>query len=217
MHVILLGPIGSGKGTQAAMLAKRYDVCHISSGELFRQMAASGSDLGRELAAIMASGAYVPDELTVRIVCDRLARPDCVNGAILDGFPRTPAQAQALAEELRQGGKRIDRAILIDVPEDVLIDRLTDRWISRDTGQTFNPKTLGQSLDDIRRSLPPGDELYQREDDKPEAVKRRLQVYREQTLPLIDHYRQLGILHEIDGNQPVDRVQADVVQAIEGA
>jgi len=216
MYVVLLGPPGSGKGTQAALLARRLHVAHISSGELLRATAATDTPLGREVAAIQKAGKLVPDAITLRIVAERLQQPDAARGALLDGFPRTEPQATALDEELRRRGRDIDRAVLIVVPEDVLVRRLSSRWISRKTGETFNVDTLGQSLDEIRARLDPDDELYQRSDDTPETAVKRIQVYNEQTLPLVEYYRRRGVLREVDGNRDIDRVQRDLLAAIEG-
>lgn len=215
MYVVLLGPPGAGKGTQAKLLAQRLQLGHISSGDLFRETAKSGSAIGLEIAAIMARGDLVPDELTVQMVIERLRQPDCANGVILDGFPRTMPQAKALDAALGAHGRRIDRAVSIEVPDDVLVRRLSSRWISRNTGETFNIETLDQSIEDIKRGLDPDDELYQRADDTPETARARIGVYNRNTLPLIEYYRQQQVLRSVDGNRDIDAVQRDLVAAIE--
>lgn len=215
MYVVLLGPPGAGKGTQAIGLAERLGLRHISSGDLFRETVAAGGELGRAIKEIMQRGDLVPDSITVRMIFERLQRADCARGVVLDGFPRTVEQSVALEHRLEGIGKRLDAAILIDVPADVLVRRLSARWISRKTGRVFNAETLGQTPAQIRRQLDPDDELYQRPDDTPETVRRRIQVYTLQTRPLVDHFRSQGILCVVNGDQPVESVRRDLLRVLE--
>lgn len=217
MDVVLLGPPGAGKGTQAAMLAKQTGLCHISSGDLFRKTMQSGSELGRLIASYYDAGKLVPDDITVRMVTERLQHPDCAAGAILDGFPRTSEQARALDAALAAHGRRVDRAVCIQVPQEVLVRRLSSRWLSRKTGESFNVETLGQSLEAIRARLDPDDELYQRSDDTAEAARVRIAEYEQKTMPLVEYYRRQGVLREVDGNQPIEAVLRDLLHALDTA
>lgn len=210
--IVLLGPPGVGKGTQAKRLAERKELAHISSGDLFRENIQRETDLGRQAQTYMKKGELVPDDVTIGMVRERLKGPDCQAGAILDGFPRTPAQAEALQRMLAESGERVQAVPFITAPEEVLVERLSGRWTCRAHGhvfhEAFNPPQQPGVCDHD------GSELYQREDDKAETVKRRIQVYFEQTAPLIAHYRQQGLLQEIDGAQPVERVTDDLLEAL---
>lgn len=211
--IVLLGPPGVGKGTQAEILSERSGLAHISSGDLFRENMKDGTELGRLAQTYMARGELVPDDVTIAMIRERLHRPDAQAGAVLDGFPRTPAQADALDVMLQDFNGRVDAVPYITAREDVLIDRLSGRWTCRANGHIFNeksnpPKIPGKCDYD-------GSELYQREDDKPETVKRRIQVYLEQTSPLISHYRRQGKLIEIDGTQPIEQVTQALMDALE--
>jgi len=211
--IVLLGPPGVGKGTQAEILSERTGLAHISSGDLFRENLKNQTELGKLAQTYMSKGELVPDDVTIAMIRDRLHRPDCITGAILDGFPRTPAQADALESMLEEFNGRVDVVPFIMGSEDVLVDRLGGRWTCREKGHIFNekfnpPKESGKCDFD-------GSELYQRDDDKAETVKRRIQVYLEQTSPLIDHYRNLGKLVEIDGMQPIDVVTHAMVEALQ--
>ena len=210
--IVLLGPPGVGKGTQAKILSERTGLAHISSGDLFRENLKNQTELGKLAQTYMSRGELVPDDVTIAMIRDRLNRPDCKSGAILDGFPRTPAQAGALEAMLEEFKGHVDAVPFISGDEEVLVDRLARRWTCRDKGHIFNeksnpPKIRGRCDFD-------GSELYQREDDKAETVKRRINVYMEQTSPLIEYYRQHGKLIEIDGMQPIDVVTQAMIKAL---
>lgn len=210
--IVLLGPPGVGKGTQAKILSERTGFAHISSGELFRENLKNQTELGKLAQTYMSKGELVPDDVTIAMIRDRLNRPDCKSGAILDGFPRTPAQADALEAMLEEFKGHVDAVPFITGSEDVLVDRLGGRWTCRANGHIFNekfnpPKNPGSCDFD-------GSVLYQREDDKAETVKRRIQVYLEQTSPLISYYREHGKLIEVDGMQPIDVVTQSMMKAL---
>ncbi|MCS6802367.1 MAG: adenylate kinase [Chloroflexota bacterium] len=214
-NVILLGPPGSGKGTQAGALAEALGVIHLSTGELFRDHLRNGTDLGQLAKSYMERGLYVPDEVTVAMVFDRLSHPDAANGAVFDGFPRTLPQAEALDRGLAERGWQVDRAILLAVPDDELIRRLSERWLCRSCGASYNltsnpPHEEGVCDRD-------GGPLYQRDDDRPEVVKTRLAVYREQTVPLLDYYRRQGKLIEVDGRGDIATIRRQLLAAAVGA
>jgi adenylate kinase len=210
--LVLLGPPGVGKGTQAKILSKRMGLAHISSGDLFRENIKNQTNLGQLAQTYMSKGELVPDDVTIAMIRERLAQPDCEVGAILDGFPRTPSQASALEVMLEEFNGCVDAVPFITGVDDVLVDRLGDRWTCRAKGHIYN-----------QISKPPiktgvcdydGSELYQRDDDKPETVKHRIQVYLEQTSPLISHYRDLGKLVEVDGMQTIEQVTQALVSAL---
>ncbi len=210
-YIVMLGPPGAGKGTQAEILAQKLGLVHVSSGDLFRENLSNQTELGKLAQTYMAKGELVPDDVTIAMVKERLSRLDCAKGAVLDGFPRTPAQAEALNKILAEMNAKVDLVPLISVPNDVLVERLSGRWMSK-SGRVYhalyNPPKV-KWVDDID-----GTPLYQREDDKPEPVQRRLDVYYEQTAPLIDYYRQAGLLVEIDGTQEIEKVTEDILKAI---
>jgi adenylate kinase len=210
-YIVMLGPPGAGKGTQAEILAQKLGLVHVSSGDLFRENLSNQTELGKLAQTYMTKGELVPDDVTIAIVKERLSRPDCAKGAVLDGFPRTPAQAEALNQILAELNGKVDLVPLISVPNDVLVERLSGRWMSK-SGRVYhalyNPPKV-KWIDDID-----GTPLYQREDDKPETVQRRIDVYYEQTAPLIDYYRQAGLLVEIDGTQEIEKVTEDILKAI---
>ncbi len=211
LFIILLGPPGAGKGTQARRLAQALGLPHVSSGDLFRDHLKRQTPLGQLAQEYMRKGELVPDEVTIGMVQERLAQLDAARGAILDGFPRTPAQAQALDRLLAEGNARLV-VPYIRVPEEELVARLSGRLTCRAHGHVFHvrynpPKQPGVCDYD-------GSALYQREDDKPETVRRRIQVYQEQTAPLIDYYRQRGVLVEIDGNAAMDAVTQALLDAV---
>jgi adenylate kinase len=211
-YIVMLGPPGVGKGTQAKILAEETGLAHISSGDLFRENLKNQTELGKLAQTYMTKGELVPDDVTVAMIKDRLTRPDCEGGAILDGFPRTPAQAEALETMLQDFNGSVDIVPFITAEESVLIDRLGGRWTCRENGHIFNektnpPKEAGKCDFD-------GSELYQRDDDKAETVKNRIQVYFKQTSPLISYYRDHGKLVEIDGTQPIDQVTDDLMAAM---
>lgn len=211
-YLVLLGPPGVGKGTQAKILAEKTGLIHISSGELFRENIRNQTELGKLAQSFMNKGELVPDDVTIAMIRDRLSHPDCTTGAILDGFPRTPVQADALERMLGDFKGQVDEVPFINSDEDVLIERLSSRWTCRAQGHIFNekyspPKIAGKCDVD-------GSELYQRDDDKPETLKRRIDVYLEQTAPLIAYYRERGKLIEVDGSQPIEQVTRTLVESL---
>lgn len=210
--IVMLGPPGVGKGTQAKILAERTGLAHISSGDLFRENLKNQTELGKLAQTYMTKGELVPDDVTVAMIKDRLTRPDCETGAILDGFPRTPAQADALGSMLRDFNGSVDIVPFITAEEGVLIDRLTGRWTCRESGHVFNEKTNPPK--EVGKCDFDGSELYQRDDDKAETVKNRIQVYFKQTAPLISYYRDHGKLVEINGMQSIDQVTDDLLAAL---
>ncbi len=212
MNVVLMGPPGAGKGTQAVRLAEQLSLVHVASGDLFREALAAGTPLGLQAKGYMERGELVPDAIVVDMVLERMARPDCAAGVVLDGFPRTPAQAEALDSALAGRGKRVDAALLIDVPDEVVLERLTGRRICRSCQAPyhvlFNPPAREGVCDRC------GGELYQRDDDREGTVRNRLQVYQAQTAPLISYYRQQGVLREVDGAGSLDAVAQGLVRAL---
>lgn len=213
--IVLLGPPGAGKGTQAQIIAEKYDLVHVSSGDLFRENLKNETELGKLAQTFMKRGELVPDDVTIAMVRDRLTRPDCRNGALLDGFPRTPAQAEALAEMLKEFSGNVNLVPYISVPAEVLIERLSGRWTCRANGHVFHEKFNPPALAGICDL--DGSELYQRDDDKPETVKNRIKVYQEQTAPLIAYYKDNGLLAEIDGTKAIDDVTTALLQVIDEA
>jgi adenylate kinase len=211
-YIVLLGPPGAGKGTQAKAISDTLALPHISSGDIFRENLKSQSELGQLAAEYMNKGELVPDDVTIAMIRERLARPDCQAGAMLDGFPRTPAQAEALAAMLSGLHGQVNAVPYISVPEGVLIERLTGRWTCRAAGhiyhEKFNPSRQ-PGICDLD-----GSELYQREDDKAETVTRRIRVYLEQTEPLIAYYRKSGLLIEVDGTKAIEAVTTDLLAAL---
>lgn len=214
MNLILMGLPGAGKGTQAERMVEKYKIPHISTGDMFRAAIKNETELGIKAKSFMDAGELVPDEVTIGIVRERLMEDDCENGFLLDGFPRTVAQAEALDELLNSLGRKIDYVINIEVPEQLLLDRLTGRRVSPVSGRTyhviFNPPKVEGTCDID------GSELIQREDDQPETVKKRLEVNQKQTQPLIDYYSKKGYLHNINGNQHIDVVFEDIDQLLKG-
>jgi adenylate kinase len=211
-YIVLLGPPGAGKGTQAQIVSKSLGLPHISSGDIFRENLKNQTELGKLAKGFMDRGELVPDDLTIAMIRDRLSRPDCTPGALLDGFPRTPAQAVALAEMLAGMQGKVNAVPYIKVAEQVLIERLTGRWTCRAQGHVYHekyspPKQAGVCDQD-------GSELYQRDDDKAETVINRIRVYFAQTAPLIEYYQLAGTLLEIDGTQPIDAVGADLLAGL---
>ena len=212
-YIVLLGPPGVGKGTQAKILSEQSGLAHISSGDLFRENLKNQTELGKLAQTYMTKGELVPDDVTIAMIRERLSRPDCKDGAILDGFPRTPAQADALENMLHEFGGQVNAVPYITAPDNVLVERLSGRWTCRENGHIFNekfnpPKEAGKCDFD-------GSELYQRDDDKVETIKNRIAVYSSQTSPLIDYYRNNGKLIEIDGTRPIEQVTQDVLAVLQ--
>lgn len=212
MRLILLGPPGAGKGTQASGIINKYNIPHISTGDIFRKNIKEGTDLGKQAKEYMDKGLLVPDELVVGLVKNRLTENDTENGFLLDGFPRTVAQAEALDTELKNLGWSLDNVINIKVSKDELVERAVGRRICKDCGATyhikFNPPTIPGKCDVC------GGELYQRDDDNEETVTKRIEVYENQTSPLIEYYNKQGVLLNIDGSQNIDKVFDDIVDAL---
>jgi adenylate kinase len=212
MFVVLLGPPGAGKGTQAQRIAAARGLVHISTGDMFRENVKNGTELGRLAETYMSKGELVPDEVTIKMLLERIGRDDAKKGAMFDGFPRNVVQAEALDKALAAGGKRIDRAPYIKVRDEELIARLGGRWICRNCGTLYHerndpPKTAGV-CDKC------GGELYQREDDRPEVVRNRLEKQKPPP-DLIEHYRKAGSLREIDGERGLDDVTAGLLEALD--
>ena len=212
MYIIFLGAPGAGKGTQASIVARELNLAHIASGDLFRQALEQGTDLGIQAKSYMEKGMLVPDEITIRMVLERISAPDCETGVILDGFPRNLEQAKALDEALHEQGKIIDKVVYIKVSQQELLNRLSGRWICRQCQTPYHatnspPKVWGK-CDNC------GGELYQRPDDTVETVKKRLEVYFAQTAPLIDYYTKAGKLLEVDGEGDVNEVGRRIVTAV---
>ncbi|MCT4565502.1 MAG: adenylate kinase [Maledivibacter sp.] len=212
MRLILLGPPGAGKGTQAAKIISKYNVPHISTGDIFRKNIKEGTELGKKAKEYMDKGLLVPDELVVAIVEDRLKEADCKNGFLLDGFPRTVNQAKALDEVLTNMNISLDRVINIKVDKEKLVERAIGRRICRDCGLAYHIK-FNKSQDEGKCDSC-GGELYQRNDDKEETVSKRIQVYLNETAPLIDYYSGKGIIEDIDGQQHIDKVFEEIVSAL---
>ena len=212
MKIIMLGAPGAGKGTQAKQIAGKYSIPHISTGDIFRANIKNGTDLGKKAKEYMDQGLLVPDELTCDLVMDRIQQDDCKNGFVLDGFPRTIPQAEALDAALTRIGEKMDYAIDVDVPDENIVNRMSGRRACLDCGATYHivslpPKTEGK-CDHC------GSDLVLRDDDKPETVQKRLTVYHEQTQPLIDYYKNQGILKSVDGTQPMEAVFAAITDIL---
>jgi adenylate kinase len=215
VYIVLLGPPGAGKGTQAQIMAEKLRLVHVSSGDLFRENLKNKTELGQKAQSYVDRGELVPDDITIGMVRDRLMKADCVNGAILDGFPRTPAQAEALTKLLSDLGGRVVSVPFIYVPDEVLIERLTGRWTCQAQGHVYHEKNNPPKVAGICDL--DGSALYQREDDKRETVIRRIQVYQDQTAPLIEYYRQQNLLTQVDGTIGIGRVTDQLVEAIKGS
>ena len=212
MKIIMLGAPGAGKGTQAKKIAAKYDIPHISTGDIFRANIKNGTELGNKAKTYMDQGLLVPDELVVDLVVDRVQQDDCKNGYVLDGFPRTIPQAEALDKALAALGDKVDYAIDVNVPDENIVNRMGGRRACVGCGATyhvlFNPTKVEGKCDVC------GESLILRDDDKPETVKKRLDVYHQQTQPLIDYYKNAEVLAEVDGTQPMDAVFQGIVEIL---
>jgi len=215
MKLILLGPPGAGKGTQAKMLTDRFGIPQISTGDILRSAVKEGTPMGLKAKAFMDAGGLVPDEVVVGIVRERLQRGDCAGGFILDGFPRTVAQADALKETLQQLGKNLDAVISLEVDVEALVERLTGRRTCKTCGRgyhvKFDPPTVAGTCDTC------GGALIQRDDDQEETIRKRLEVYHQQTAPLVAYYRTDGLLTSVDGMREIDTVQKQILSALAAA
>ena len=212
MKIIMLGAPGAGKGTQAKRIAEKYLIPHISTGDIFRANIKNGTELGKKAKTYMDQGLLVPDELVVDLVVDRLKRDDCANGCVLDGFPRTIPQAEALDEALAAIGQSVDYAINVEVPDQNIVNRMSGRRACVNCGATYHvvyAPTEVENICDVCQG-----ELILRDDDKPETVQKRLNVYHEQTQPLIDYYTKKNILVEVDGTVDIDDVFAAIVKVL---
>ncbi len=204
MKIIMLGAPGAGKGTQAKQIAAKYNIPHISTGDIFRANIKNGTELGKKAKEYMDQGLLVPDELTCDLVMDRIAEDDAKNGFVLDGFPRTIPQAEALTAALEKIGQKMDFAIDVDVPDENIVNRMSGRRACLKCGATYHIVAIPPKKEGICDAC--GSELVQRDDDKPETVQKRLDVYHEQTQPLIDYYNKQGILKSVDGTVPMKEV-----------
>ena len=212
MKIIMLGAPGAGKGTQAKQIADKYGVPHISTGDIFRANIKNGTELGKKAKEYMDQGLLVPDELTCDLVMDRIQQDDCKNGFILDGFPRTIPQAEALTAALEKIGQKMDYAIDVDVPDENIVKRMGGRRACVGCGATYHLVYAAPKKDGICDVC--GGELILRDDDKPETVEKRLHVYHDQTQPLIDYYKNEGILAEVDGTKDMEEVFQDIVKIL---
>ena len=209
----MLGAPGAGKGTQAKLIAEKYGIPHVSTGDIFRANIKEGTDLGKEAKEYMDKGQLVPDDLTVRILLDRVSKEDCKDGYVLDGFPRTIPQAEVLDTEVAKLGESIDFAIDVDVPDENIIRRMGGRRACLKCGATYHVEHIPPKQEGVCDKC--GSELVLRDDDKPETVKKRLEVYHKQTQPLIDYYSKQNILRTVDGTQDMNDVFADIVKLLE--
>lgn len=212
MKIIMLGAPGAGKGTQAKKIAEKYQVPHVSTGDIFRANIKEGTELGKKAKTYMDAGKLVPDELTVDLLMDRISKEDCANGYVLDGFPRTIPQAECLEAALNERGEKIDYAVNVEVPDENIINRMGGRRACLTCGATYHLVYIPTKVDGICDHC--GSELVLRDDDKPETVQKRLLVYHEQTQPLIDFYKERDVLREVDGTQDMAEVFADIVKIL---
>jgi adenylate kinase len=214
--LVLLGPPGAGKGTQAARLKERYGLAHLSTGDMLRGAVAAGTEIGKEAEAVMARGELVSDELINRVVAERIGQPDCAAGFILDGFPRTTAQAEALDEMLRARGQKLDAAIEFAVDDEALVARIAGRFACAKCGALYHDSARPPKVDGVCDECG-GTEFVRRPDDKPDTVRARLRSYHEQTAPLLPHYRAKGLLITVDGMADIDQVSEQIVSDLEKA
>jgi len=213
MNLILLGPPGAGKGTQAKRLEEKHGLAQLATGDMLRRAVASGSPLGQRVKAIMEAGKLVPDAIIIEMIAERIAQPDAARGFILDGFPRTVPQAEALDRMLAERGQKLDHVILMEVDEPVLIDRISGRFTCAKCGASYHERFNPPSADGICDTCG-GADLVHRADDRPEAVATRLEAYRNQTAPILPYYRDRGILRSVDGMAEIDEVTREIEAVI---
>lgn len=213
MKIIMLGAPGAGKGTQAKQIADKYAIPHISTGDIFRANLKAGTELGKKAKEYMDQGLLVPDELTCDLVMDRIGQDDCKNGFVLDGFPRTIPQAEALTEALKKQDDGIDFALEINMADEAIIERMGGRRVCKGCGATYHVVNIPPKKEGICDEC--GGEIVLRDDDAPETVKKRLEVYHEQTAPLIEYYDKLGLLNVIDGSKGLEACMADIYAVLE--
>ena len=212
MKIIMLGAPGAGKGTQAKQIADKYSIPHISTGDIFRANLKAGTELGKKAKEYMDQGLLVPDELTCDVVMDRIGQDDCKNGFVLDGFPRTIPQAEALDAALAKINEKMDYAIDVDVPDENIVNRMSGRRACLNCGATYHIVSIPTKVEGICDRC--GNKVVLRDDDQPETVKKRLDVYHEQTQPLIDYYKKQNILKTVDGTQPMENVFGAIVEIL---
>ncbi|NMB07870.1 MAG: adenylate kinase [Tissierellia bacterium] len=212
MRLILLGPPGAGKGTQASAIVEKYNIPHISTGDIFRENIKKGTELGEKAKEYMDKGLLVPDELVISIVEDRLQQEDCKNGFLLDGFPRTLNQGEALDEVLSKMGLNLNRVVNLDVGKEILIERAIGRRICKDCGEVFHIKFNPSKKEGVCDNC--GGKLYQRDDDTVETVEKRIEVYHKQTEPLIDYYNKKGLILNVDGSKDKNLLFEEIVKAL---
>jgi adenylate kinase len=212
MKIIMLGAPGAGKGTQAKKIAGKFGIPHISTGDIFRANIKNGTELGKKAKTYMDKGELVPDSLVVDLIMDRFKEADCANGYVLDGFPRTIPQAEALDAALAANAEKVDYAINVEVPDENIINRMSGRRACVGCGATYHIKYNPTKVEGVCDAC--GEKLILRDDDKPETVKNRLSVYHEQTQPLIDYYNKAGVLAEVDGTKDMEDVFADIVEIL---
>lgn len=208
MKIIMLGAPGAGKGTQAKRIAAKYGIPHISTGDIFRANIKNGTELGMKAKTYMDAGGLVPDEITIGMLLDRIHQADCENGYVLDGFPRTIPQAESLTKALKEMGESIDYAVNVDVPDENIISRMSGRRACLSCGATYHIQYNPPKKEGVCDAC--GQPLVLRDDDKPETVQKRLEVYHQQTQPLIDYYKKEGVLAQVDGTKDMDAVFADI-------
>lgn len=209
MKIVMLGAPGAGKGTQAAMICEKYQIPHISTGDIFRSNIKNGTELGKKAKEYMDQGKLVPDELTIQLLLDRVAKEDCAAGYVLDGFPRTIPQAEVLTEALAKTSEKVDYAVNVDVPDANIVHRMSGRRSCPKCGASYHTEYIPPKAEGICDAC--GSDLIQREDDKAETVQNRLAVYHDQTQPLIDYYEKAGVLRTVDGTKDKDEVFRDIV------
>ncbi len=207
-RMVFLGPPGAGKGTQASMLKSKYGIAHVSTGDILREAVKKGTELGKKAKEYMDKGLLVPDEIIIGIIEERLSEPDAQKGFILDGFPRTIPQAEALDQLLEEKGMTLSAVFLFNAGKETILERLTGRRVCRNCGALYHIKYSPPKVEGVCDKC--GGELYQRDDDKEETILRRLEVYRKQTAPLIDYYKKKGILFELDANKDSKEVFAEI-------